>query len=300
VSAYEFLLVAVAAAGAWLVLPPLARFAHARGWVDPHPREAVPARKRGQRPSPRIGGVVVLAAALAAAASGVRELPAPVLATLVLAFAAGWLDDRRPGGFRPRGKLALQFAAVAPLVVYVGAALCRPAEDGDASLVAALRDLLASPPGWHCGAAGGLAVLALALVCFNVVNTWDHADGVVATFVAVVFAAAGAPLVAGAGAGLLARQLAPGREGRPFLGDAGSHLVGALVLVTPAAWPFLWLPALDLVRVVAMRVADGQHPFEGDRRHLGAALQARGLSPTGLAALQAAVLATTAILLGGL
>jgi hypothetical protein len=161
-----------------------------------------------------------------------------------------------------------------------------------------MRDAVAAPPSWHCALVGFGATLVLALLIFNVVNTWDHADGVVATFTAVAFASVGAPLIAGSSAGLLLRQLRPPRSGKPYLGDAGSHLVAALVLVTPATWFFLWLPALDLLRVVAARLADGQSAFDGDRRHLWAALLARGLSPARAALLQALLLAATAFALG--
>ncbi len=293
--------VALAAAAAlvvWFALPLLARVAHARGWVDPHPRAPIPVRKRDQQPAPTVGGIALLGAAVFACSSGALVIAPPLVVFVCTSFLAGWLDDRTPGGLSARKKIAAQLVAALPLAAHTGAALCHPATAQECAFVAVLRDAASAPPGWHCAVFGVGATLVLALLFFNVVNTWDHADGVAATFAMVAFASAGAPLIAGSSAGLLVRQLWPSRSGKPYLGDAGSHLVAALVLVTPATWFFLWLPALDLVRVVAARLADGQSAFGGDRRHLGAALMSRGLSPARTALLQALLLAATAFALG--
>jgi len=51
----------------------------------------------------------------------------------------------------------------------------------------------------------------------------------------------------------------------------------------PAAWPALLLPALDLGRLVLVRVRLGLAPWQGDRRHLAHRLQARGLAPATVA-----------------
>jgi len=298
VNAQSIAIAAGAALCVWFVLPLLARIAHARGWVDPHPRAPIPDRKRGQPRAPTVGGIALLGAAAFACSSGAFALSPPLVVFVCTAFLAGWIDDRTPGGLSPKKKILAQLVAALPLAAHTGIALCEPATVHECAFVAVLRDAVSAPPSWHCALVGGALTLVLAIVCFNVVNTWDHADGVAATFTAVAFASAGAPLIAGSAAGLLARQLRPPRSGTPYLGDAGSHLVAALVLVTPATWLFLWLPALDLVRVVAARLADGQSAFEGDRRHLGAALMGRGLSPARTALLQALLLAATAFALG--
>jgi UDP-N-acetylmuramyl pentapeptide phosphotransferase/UDP-N-acetylglucosamine-1-phosphate transferase len=298
VNVQNLALAAAAALVVWSVLPLLARVANARGWVDPHPRAPIPARKRGQPRAPTVGGVALLGVAVFACSSGAFVISPPLVVFVLTAFLAGWIDDRTPGGLSPKKKVVAQLVAALPLAAYTGATLCHPATEHECAFVAVLRYAVSAPPSWHCALVGGVATLVLAFVCFNIVNTWDHADGVAATFTAVAFASVGAPLIAGGAAGLLARQLRPPRSGKPYLGDAGSHLVAALVLVTPATWFFLWLPALDLVRVVAARLADGQSAFEGDRRHLGAALMGRGLSPARTAVLQALLLAATAFALG--
>ena len=92
--------------------------------------------------------------------------------------------------------------------------------------------------------AWGLAAIAAQ----NVLNTWDHADE---TCIA---------------------QRVPWL----YVGDAGSHALGILLLVHPGAWPFLVLPALDLARVAWLRLREGRPAWQGDRRHLAHRFEALG------------------------
>jgi UDP-N-acetylmuramyl pentapeptide phosphotransferase/UDP-N-acetylglucosamine-1-phosphate transferase len=63
-----------------------------------------------------------------------------------------------------------------------------------------------------------------------------------------------------------------------YLGNSGSHLLGALLVLDPIGRFALLLPALDLVRLSLVRLAAGSRPWVGDRRHLAHRLQRAGLS----------------------
>jgi UDP-N-acetylmuramyl pentapeptide phosphotransferase/UDP-N-acetylglucosamine-1-phosphate transferase len=187
------------------------------------------------------------------------------LSALSLALLVGWVDDERTGGLPPLAKLA-------------GAALC---------------GVLLSLPCWTWmgvgGALGWTATYALAsILACSALNTFDNADGAAAGVSALGLGLLGSPLAAGVvGVWLLnlfARRRSPAGEsggGDPvlYLGDSGSHLLGVAALVVPGAWPLLWLPLLDLLRVSLVRVGLGLLPWEGDRRHLAHRLQRLGLAP---------------------
>ncbi|MEZ5980271.1 MAG: hypothetical protein R3F34_18945 [Planctomycetota bacterium] len=259
---------------AWLVVPLLSRVAHRLGATDPSPRARdVPERKRGQRPAPLVGGALLLLVVLALVAEGAWRPGTSVVVYALAAFAVGAVDDLLPDGLGPLSKALAQLLASAPLAL--------------AAWRGELGGLLAAVLGEGPSAAALAIVLSAA--CFNVVNTWDHADGVLGTFGAIALAVPPLGAVGGACAGLLARQL-HGARPVPYFGDAGSHLVGALVLVEPSAWPFLAVPALDLARVLVVRLLRGAAPWVGDRRHFGHALAARGLGPAAIALVQAVAL----------
>lgn len=196
-----------------------------------------------------------------------------ILAALCTAFAVGLTDDLRPGGLRPLAKLAGQALA--------GCVLAGP-------LLFA-----GDPTGW-------LLVLATP-VALNALNTFDNADGA-ASSIALLALAPVQPIAAAAILGFLpvnvrrwdGRGLG-GKAPRAILGDSGSHLLGMLILVTPPAWPLLFLPLLDLFRVCIERVRAGQAPWLGDRRHLAHRLERRGLSPLATALLLALIAAPSAL-----
>lgn len=289
-----------AALGAFAATGLLAALARRVGWLD-RPAGAEAARKLQARPVPPVGGAVLLgtgALALAmdgaaradlAAALAVEDGRAVALA-LALAFAAGTLDDLgRLGG--PLAKLGAQALAALPI------ALARSLERGSA--------------------AEGVGWLLLGVVALNAANTFDNSDGalaslalagcalvapllgaVVAGFVpwnALAAAPPRAPTSAGGGAADAPRTRAAPRA---YLGDAGSHLVGMGVLAVPALWPVLWVPALDLARLVVVRLAAGSRPWIGDRRHLAHRLERRGVPR--IALLLLLVVAALPGLVGGL
>ncbi|MDP6518834.1 MAG: hypothetical protein QF411_02945 [Planctomycetota bacterium] len=144
------------------------------------------------------------------------------------------------------------------------------------------------------------------------VATFDHADGLAAGLGALALWAP-APVLAAACLGFVPwnfswrrRIFKPGTEasaaqqataGRPpyseaappaYLGNAGSSLLGAWILLTPAAWPALIVPVVDLVRVSHLRMMAGRRPWSGDRCHLGHRLLACGFTPLPVALMCAA------------
>lgn len=275
----------------------LAALAERIGWLDA-PDEATAARKRQARAVPPVLGAALAAALVLVCVLGPCDrlwtVPAALLcgeaagaglaagAFLAGAFLVGLADDLRPGGLAPAAKLLGQAGA--------GALLGLPA------FGSGVPEGLAA-----CGGGVALAVLFL-----NAANTFDNADGALAAVAGPALLGAGSP----AGAPLLG-LLVPGlfaRRGRgedstprAFLGDAGSHLVGALWLLTPPAWPALTLPLADLARVALLRLAAGEPPWRGDRRHLAHRLAecrfgGRRLSPHAVCAALAAIAAPAALL----
>lgn len=251
----------------WAATWGLARGAARLGLVE-RVFEGEAERKQARQRVPVVGGIAILMALLGAQLlfGGVAEL-APARASwggaihfsepwtwaaLSCAFFVGLGDDRF--GFRPHTKLLGQLFAglclVAPLVF----------SEGFSVEVCA----------WLLGA----------LLAQNAINTFDNADGAATSLVAVALFAP-VPVAAAAVAGFLPLNLASRTRGgptRPLLGDAGSHLLGMLVLINPVAWPVLCLPLLDLARVACRRMQLGIAPWIGDRRHLAHRLELAGLS----------------------
>ena len=194
------------------------------------------------------------------------------LAAVLLAFAVGAIDDARPGGLGPVAKLAGQSLAALPLAAWAG---------------------------------GGLegALLAVAAVAAqNVLNTFDHADGNTGAVAALGLAFV-SPIAAALVLGVLVfnldgRRRARDPSGAPdgdrdapepgadaptaYWGDAGAFLLAIVLLLDPAGWAALWIPALDLARVSVERVRSGGRPWVGDRRHVAHRLQRRGVPTWGI------------------
>lgn len=235
-----------------------------------------PERKIHRRPVPLVGGIVLALTLVAWAcvrgadvvggsvAFGVAFDPRAVWAACALAFLTGLVDDLAPRGLGPLAKLAGQITA--------GLALASGLE------------VLESPASLPLRA---LAVFA-AVAAQNAANTFDNADGALCGVAAVAFAFVG-PFASAIAAFLPLnlpcapfRRAAPdagARTPRAWLGDAGSHLVGVLMLTTPVAWAGLLVPFVDLARVVCVRLAAGHPIWRGDRRHAAHALADRGFAP---------------------
>ena len=263
----------------------LARVASRMGWGDA-PAPGTAERKLQLRAVPRVGAVALLVGLAFAPAWGDRLGPASATSRVLLgsgplAFgmsmlavvAVGAWDDRRAGGLAPLPKLGLQAAALAPLAVGF---LLRAWADGP--LV---------------GIFGVLLFLGAGLLALNLTNTFDNADGAVASVAALGFAVP-VPWVSAACLGFLPFNLdarlpwnRASRAPTAYLGDSGSYVIALLVLVVPGAWPVLWIPLLDLLRLSGVRLRAGSWPWIGDRRHLAHRLQARVRSPAAVAGILA-------------
>jgi UDP-GlcNAc:undecaprenyl-phosphate GlcNAc-1-phosphate transferase len=125
------------------------------------------------------------------------------------------------------------------------------------------------------------------------VNMLDHADGAAASACAGSLLVAGGSIGlagAGASAGFLTQNWPPARV---FLGDGGSLMLGALLVL---AWRdqglVAWLigsavPLLDSAFVVVRRLRSRRKPWIGGTDHLGHELLRRGLPPGALPLLYA-------------
>lgn len=234
----------------WLLASGLAR----RIAID-RPNE----RSLHELPVPRIGGLVLVSAAL-----GVHLYAAPSLRPLALIAAALMLvsawDDRQ--GLSVRLRLAAHLAA--------------------ALLTARL--LMPGAPAWLWL----VAVLALAWA-MNLYNFMDGSDGLaggmtvigftalaLASFDAAAELALACSAIAAAAAGFLVHNFHPARV---FLGDAGSipigFLAGAFGIagIASGAWP-PWFPVLvflpfitDASLTLGVRLARGHRPWQAHREH---------------------------------
>jgi UDP-N-acetylmuramyl pentapeptide phosphotransferase/UDP-N-acetylglucosamine-1-phosphate transferase len=227
----------------------IARSVAARAGLADDPAQA-PDRKRQARPVPAVGGIAILAGLAAA-----RALPAFAWVGVGLAFLVGAVDDRRKGGLPPSALLLGQLVVAAGLVA-AGWRLC----DG--------------PPALAVAASGFAVVLAI-----NASNTFDNADGATSA-IGVLGLGAGSPLLAAPIAGFLPWNLLAAGGTRPaaYLGNAGSFVVGVLLVLDPVGRFALLLPLLDLARLAFVRTFAGSRPWIGDRRHLAHRLQAKGLA----------------------
>jgi UDP-GlcNAc:undecaprenyl-phosphate GlcNAc-1-phosphate transferase len=267
-------------------------------------------RKVQIRPVPVVGGVAVLAAALAALAATAVLLPevaaaltadahksAALLAAAVLITAVGVIDDRF--NLRARYKLLGQFLAILVLVV--------PGH----FLIEHLGVL-----GWviDLGPLAGPVTVVWLLACVNALNLIDGMDGllgivglialltlaVMAVMVGHLLAAAVALALAGAVLGFLRYNLPPAKV---YMGDAGAMLIGLVIgalavtaklkgtatvaLGAPVA--LLVLPMLDTTAAVIRRKLTGRGLATTDRGHIHHILQKHGLPVRKVLALVAAL-----------
>ena len=284
---------------ALVLTPVLARGARALGVGDASGGAAADRKPQRQR-VPTVGGIVLLVTLILGALwlGSARILDptgwlglegatpfelALVWGALLGAFALGLLDDSVRDGLAPFPKVLAQALAALPLAFY-GAR--RQGPD-----LAQWSQWMGLDGVWGPWIAGFLTLLA-ALAAMNIANTFDNHDGALAGVAAVGCAWSAAPVAAGL-LGFLPWNTNAHRRGErdagasptAYLGDSGSHLIGLLVLLNPAAWPVLLVPSLDLARLSIVRWRAGSAPWVGDRRHLAHLLVARGRSRLGVTAL---------------
>jgi UDP-GlcNAc:undecaprenyl-phosphate GlcNAc-1-phosphate transferase len=268
-------------ANSWLV-----RVAQRLGWCDRPEAATGGVLKVHTRPVPFVGGLGVMLAVVAAV--GLHSLVGqsalwPLVLAGLPALAIGMWDDFRWKALSiPVPKLALQLGA---------------------SVLAA----------WVLWLAGIRIVPGLPLVGFalasvfvlgavNAVNLEDGMDGLAGGEAAIsalglawTLESLGRPDAALVGAGLAAALagflVLNWHPARLFLGDGGSHLVGALLAVLavcvlathgfkalPATLLLVGLPVLDTLWVIGRRLVSGKRLMAGDRNHLYDLLCRSGLS----------------------
>jgi UDP-GlcNAc:undecaprenyl-phosphate/decaprenyl-phosphate GlcNAc-1-phosphate transferase len=255
-----------------LASTPAARWTARRiGFLAPHNPIAADARP----PVAYLGGIAVFAAALVAAlVLRSVETARLLLAALPLTI-LGLADDAWP--LRAAPHAVLEMACAAAGLWLLGA--------------------------WH-GAVLWFAIEALAVTgLVNAVNFLDVSDAFAASAaagtslaMALAFPGDAVPwlVLAGALAGFLAFNRPPASI---YLGDAGSHLLGAVLAfgvlqnLSGQAVPNALLAALLLLAVavfeiaftVAVRAAKGHKPWLGSRDHIAFRLRAAGLGKGGAA-----------------
>ena len=263
------------------VTPVVRGFAHRIGWVD-NPNE----RKMHKVPTPSIGGLVFVPAALVAwLMFGGPELINAETVSLVMAvivmFLLGAYDDRWP--LSHRIKLPIQILVSSGLI-YTWDLV--PIEFGGAL---GIHDI------------EGIWAWALMLMFFqfaiNAINYTDGLNGLLGSYTTVVFVTLASvlcatgctqigsllPLMAAGIVGFLVYNFR--KEAKTFMGDAGSTVIGLLSALAVAEFIksepvymgmpsfylvalLFWYPLLDSLQVYVIRILSGTSPFFPDKRHL--------------------------------
>jgi len=131
-------------------------------------------------------------------------------------------------------------------------------------------------------------------IACNAVNMLDHADGLAASAVAAAFLGLGGDIgMAGAGAcvGFLCFNYPPARV---FMGDSGSLLLGAAIVLLAskrgfdASLAWIAVPLIDAIFVTSRRLLQGRRPWMGGTDHLGHTLLRIGVNRQILPAVYAA------------
>jgi len=252
-------------------------------------------RKTQSNPVPKLGGIAVavvmtLIVSVGFVATGRLGLglALQVLAPALAAAAIGFLDDRND--LNPYVRL-LSLVVVGALAWFLGS---RIELTGVAALDMAMTVL------W-------------VVVLVNAVNLLDNADGLAASTIFVMAAAAstiaalfGQALVSLLGVTLMGVAIGYLRHNwhpaRVYMGDSGAYFLGTLMalllirlaptdvppgIAAAAVLLIALLPLLDVTFVVVRRVRSGIHPFTAGRDHLSHELQRRGCSvPVSVSLLQ--------------
>ncbi|MEW6746846.1 MAG: MraY family glycosyltransferase [Planctomycetota bacterium] len=263
------LLVATVVAAA--ATPGASALARSAGLLD-HPG----GRKTQATPMPLLGGVAIaLGVAAGALLPGAQALLGGMgpglLGCLLLALLVGMLDDSLRNGLPPLAKVAGLIAAggVGVLALRAGGAGARSSSEVVLAVI------------WFVGVSSAF-------------NISDNMDGLTAglalapvpALLLAGLSSAPAELAALAGAAALGFLPFNFPRARLYMGDAGSHLLGASCALASCPWIVGWsgiflvaVPLLDAAFVSSLRLLRGHFPWVGDRNHLSHQLVARGAPP---------------------
>lgn len=163
-------------------------------------------------------------------------------------------------------------------------------------LSARSKALLLAVPSVAAAALTGTLWLAPGLwFMANALNLLDHADGLAAAVATTALLAAGTPAGLAAGGAALAFLCYNYPPARTFMGDGGSLLLGAAMLLLWAPTDPLptlgWcaVPLADAVFVTLRRIKEGRPPWIGGVDHSGHILLRAGVPPFLLPPLYAGV-----------
>jgi UDP-N-acetylmuramyl pentapeptide phosphotransferase/UDP-N-acetylglucosamine-1-phosphate transferase len=255
-------------------------------------------RSSHQRPTPRGGGIAVVAlAVLAAITFWMTGISVPdgswavLVGAIVIATVSGF-DDVSP--ISPRLRLAVQISAAVIAIAGTG-----PIPSVD----------LGSMGQYATGLAGWILPVFWIVGMTNAFNFMDGIDGIAGItaivaigVIAAAFAVAGEPFLmllaastAAAAAGFLVWNWPPARI---FMGDVGSAFLGYLIAVLPlmagpeksswlipltafVMWPFLF----DTVYTMARRILKKENVLEAHRSHIYQRLVIKGFSHSAITCL---------------
>ena len=243
-------------------------------------------RKSHARPTPMVGGIAVVASLVIWSAGkivwgpgGEADFHLAILLCGGGVAVLGFMDDQ--GGISAGGRLLL-IAIFSVIALHLDPLLTPDRLHLEAGIWMAAPPLLMS------------AVTVLALAGFSsAVNMADGLNGMVLAFVCIwslCLAFVGGTEVAAAAAVIGSASLLAlmfNFRGRLFLGNCGaftlafvigllavrSHDSGHLLLETALVW--FYLPVLDCLRMITVRLWHGRSPFTPDREHFHHRLAAR-------------------------
>ncbi|MBQ0070197.1 MAG: undecaprenyl/decaprenyl-phosphate alpha-N-acetylglucosaminyl 1-phosphate transferase [Bacteroidales bacterium] len=288
----------------WFLMPIVIKYAVKRSIID-QPNE----RKIHEGNIPRIGGVVFVPIALFLSLVAlfpvlIQFIPIDVrinfalqILAILLLFVVGCIDDIK--GLRYRNKFIAQFIS--------GVLLC--CSDLYITNLHGVFGIYEIPE--MCGWA--ITVFAV-IYCTNAFNFIDGVDGQAALLAITAFVYYGFVLMSGSGIIYIPICVImivclmvylrynvwgnPENQTKTFMGDAGSLSLGCLILILGCvvnstnvidesqgvnvfikAFAPLFLPCLDVVRVVIHRSREGRNLFEADKNHIHHKLLAYGWSP---------------------
>jgi len=269
-----------------LLVAALLKLLLASGWAARIAMDLPNERSLHAAPVPRIGGIVLIAVALAAAAVVAPVLRPVVLIAAVLALVSAW-DDRH--GLPVAARFAVHVAASGAAVVALNVDVPLWITVGLILLLTWAMNLYNFMDGSD-GLAGGMALFGFG--AFGMAASGTAPDMATAAF-----------CIAAAAAGFLWHNFHPARV---FLGDAGSiplgFLAGALGLAgwAQGIWP-AWFPLLvfspfvaDASLTLAARVLRGEKPWQAHRAHAYQRMVAGGLGHRRTALLWYALMAACA------